>query len=239
MSWSYLRFVGCLAAWGLLCGATYAERPAEVFEPNYVAVEDVPLSTPNGKSLGILKKGTAVAARVVGKGIFDVKTADGQVGFADARWFSRLGSSILITEEARGVAAANNQFAFALYREAKPAAGNLFFSPASISTALAMAYAGAAGRTREEMAAVLHFGPQLPVDAGFAKLMEVMNSTGDRNGYTLTTANRLWAAADGRFHDNYLALTRDRYHASLQTLEFSRTEEARDDQRLGRATDAE
>lgn len=69
--------------------------------------------------------------------------------------------------------------------------------------------------------------------------MEVMNSTGDRNGYTLTTANRLWAAADGRFHDNYLALTRDRYHASLQTLEFSRTEEARDDQRLGRATDAE
>lgn len=224
---SFLKLVGGFAAFGLLCGTTLAERPPEAFEPNYVAVEDVPLSTPNGKSLGELKKGTQVVARSVGEGVFDVKTADGKFGFAEARLFSRLGDSIVVTAEARGVAAANNQFAFDLYRRARPKEGNVFFSPASISTALAMTYGGSAGKTRQEMAQVLHFGPQLPVDAGYSNLLELQNSTGNRNGYTLSTANRLWAAAGGRFENSFLTLTRDKYRAPLETLDFGRTEEAR------------
>ncbi len=45
---------------------------------------------------------------------------------------------------------ANNQFAFDLYSEYKND-GNVFFSPYSISTALAMTYEGARGKTAEEM----------------------------------------------------------------------------------------
>ncbi len=46
----------------------------------------------------------------------------------------------------------NGDFAFDLYRELSAADGNLFFSPHSISTALAMTYAGARGHTRDAMA---------------------------------------------------------------------------------------
>lgn len=220
---SYPAVFGCLVLTMIISVAS-ADEP---FEPNYIAVEDVGLSTPGGKPLGELKKGTAVAARVVGAGVLDVKTADGKFGLGETRWFSRLGSSITVTAEARSVAAASNQFAFDLYRQARPKEGNLFFSPASIATALAMTYGGAAGNTRREMAKVLHFAPQLPVDAGFATLMDLLNSTGDRNGYTLSTANRLWGAAGYRFEEPFLKLTREQYQAPLETLDFGRTEEAR------------
>src|ERR1700721_2603652 len=68
-------------------------------------------------------------------------------------------------EEPKPVAAAdrtavvegNNAFAFALYGQLRNRNGNLFFSPESISTALAMAYAGARGGTPSEMAKTLHF----------------------------------------------------------------------------------
>jgi serpin B len=57
--------------------------------------------------------------------------------------------------EARMVAQGNNRFALQLYERLRGGEGNLFFSPYSISTALAMTYAGARGRTQEQMAQVL------------------------------------------------------------------------------------
>ena len=59
--------------------------------------------------------------------------------------------------EGASVVAANNQFAVDLYGRLSGREGNLFFSPYSISKALAMTYAGARGDTEQEMAAVLHF----------------------------------------------------------------------------------
>ena len=51
----------------------------------------------------------------------------------------------------------NTAFAFDLYQALKEKDGNLFYSPHSISVALAMTYAGARGDTAEEMAATLQF----------------------------------------------------------------------------------
>ena len=51
----------------------------------------------------------------------------------------------------------NNQFAIDLYKKLAEKDGNIVFSPYSISSALAMTYAGARGQTAEEMAKVLHF----------------------------------------------------------------------------------
>ncbi len=45
----------------------------------------------------------------------------------------------------------NNIFAFELYEQLKSKEGNLFFSPYSLSSALAMTSLGAAGETKEEM----------------------------------------------------------------------------------------
>src|SRR5262249_20119895 len=64
-----------------------------------------------------------------------------------------------LSDEIKELVRGNNEFAFDLYRElaAKEQGKNIVFSPFSISTALAMPYAGARGKTAEEMARVMHF----------------------------------------------------------------------------------
>src|SRR5262249_40080706 len=51
----------------------------------------------------------------------------------------------------------NTQAALNLYARLSERGGNLFFSPYSISNALAMTFAGAHGETADEMAKALHF----------------------------------------------------------------------------------
>jgi len=54
----------------------------------------------------------------------------------------------------------NSAFAFDLYAALRQRDGNLFYSPHSISIALAMIYAGARGETQRQMADTLHFLPE-------------------------------------------------------------------------------
>ena len=62
-----------------------------------------------------------------------------------------------ISPETADLVKGNTAFALDLYGKVGQKEGNLFFSPYSISTALAMTYAGARGTTAEEMAKTLHF----------------------------------------------------------------------------------
>ncbi len=55
------------------------------------------------------------------------------------------------------LAKGNNVFAINLYKQLRTTEGNLFFSPYSIRTALSMTYAGAKGRTAEQMKSALSF----------------------------------------------------------------------------------
>ncbi|HEY2840894.1 MAG TPA: serpin family protein [Pirellulales bacterium] len=120
-----------------------------------------------------------------------------------------------------------NQFALALYgnlREAKE--GNLFLSPASISTALAMTYGGAAGETAEQMKSVLHL--DLPQDKLFPALSQLSGElTATRQpGLEINIANRLWGQKTFAFRPDYLKLTRDTFGAELATLDFAGDTEA-------------
>lgn len=130
-------------------------------------------------------------------------------------------------EAVKSVAGASNTFAFDVYEAIRDREGNLFFSPASISTALAMTSAGAGGETKEEMLAVLHLAEVKQPHAGFSALLALLNSRGERNGYLLSTANRLWGAESYPFKDEFLKLTRRRYRAELESLDFSDPEQAR------------
>jgi len=56
------------------------------------------------------------------------------------------------TADRAAVVEGNNAFAMELYGQLRNRSGNLFFSPESISIALAMTYAGARGNTASEMA---------------------------------------------------------------------------------------
>jgi len=71
----------------------------------------------------------------------------------------------------------NAAFAFDLYRALKASDGNLFFSPHSISTALAMTYGGARGATEKQMAEVLHFTlPRTDLHPAFSGLEEQLTA---------------------------------------------------------------
>ena len=66
-----------------------------------------------------------------------------------------------------------------LYRFLAAKPGNLFFSPYSISTALAMTYAGARGETEKQMGQVLHFGKdQRQLHSSFGELQSQLSNAG-------------------------------------------------------------
>jgi serpin B len=120
----------------------------------------------------------------------------------------------------------NNRFAIDLHAKLRAQPGNLFYSPASISTALAMTYAGARGETAEEMVKVLHFpADQTELHAAFSTLRKTLNQAGAASGYRLSLANRLWGQQGYHFLAEFLAITRDAYGAELAPVDFARDPE--------------
>jgi serpin B len=82
-----------------------------------------------------------------------------------------------LVTNAQEVVSGNTTFATDLYGQLKGGEGNLFFSPYSISTALAMTYGGARGETAQQMANVLHFpAQQEPLHAACAALGTELNA---------------------------------------------------------------
>src|ERR1700728_4627130 len=91
-----------------------------------------------------------------------------------------------------GVVATNNRFAFDLYRRLRSEKGNLFFSPASISMALAMTYIGAAENTEAQMAKVLHLGmPKAQLNEEMRALRTSWSTNEKKQRLQLDVANRL------------------------------------------------
>ena len=95
-------------------------------------------------------------------------------------------------DDSKALTDGNNRFAVELYQALSPQDGNLFLSPFSISSALAMTYAGAGGSTAEQMAKTLHFAlPPAQLHPAFAGLNARL-SAGKSRGCQLAVANSLW-----------------------------------------------
>lgn len=121
----------------------------------------------------------------------------------------------------------SNQFAFDLLGKLDKD-DNLFFSPASISTALAMTYAGARGRTAEQMAKVLHFQLDAKrLHPAFGALLWEMQDQSKPSGCRLNIANALWGHKDTQFLPDFLQQMMDNYSAALPQVDFAETEDAR------------
>ena len=115
----------------------------------------------------------------------------------------------------------NNEFALNLYGRLRRQEGNIFFSPYSVSSALAMTYLGARGETAKQMASVL----RLPADQGeatalFGALNKSLNGNGETRNYQLNVANALWGAKGAGFLDAFLKAAQEAYGAGLQELDF-------------------
>lgn len=145
--------------------------------------------------------------------------------------------SLALTQLSGGLSAAdreivvqgNSAFALEFYDNLKESEGNLFFSPFSISTALAMTYAGARGNTSEQMAEVLHFDlGQKKLHPAYRELLDELNVGQESEGYQLSVADALWGQKGYRFLGKFLELTKDNYGAGLKEVDYTgATEEAR------------
>lgn len=121
-------------------------------------------------------------------------------------------------QPAENLAAAIDALAVDIYQQVRSGEGNLVFSPASISLAFGMTWAGAAGDTADEMASVLHYpGDSIHDDAhGF-----LARWNGPHQGLTLRVVDRLFAEQSYTFEEPYLALMRDRYSAPVERVDFA------------------
>jgi serpin B len=119
------------------------------------------------------------------------------------------------------VVKANNEFALELYAKLRGQEGNLFFSPYSISTALAMTYGGARGQTAAEIAKTLHFPLEdQRLHAAFGELIRETNGYGMPREYQLSVANALWVQRGYPFHEAYLTLTKHNYGTRPRAVDF-------------------
>jgi len=123
----------------------------------------------------------------------------------------------------------NTAFALDVYQRLKDTKGNIFFSPYSISTALAMTYAGARENTARQMADVLHFTlDQNNLHPTFAKLETWLNEIREKGDVQLNVANSLWPQKGYPFLKEYLTLSEKYYRVTITPLNYRQAvEEAR------------
>jgi len=145
----------------------------------------------------------------------------------------RITSPDVSTSEQALLVEGNSAFAFELYRELKEKRGNLFYSPYSISLALAMTYAGASGETAQQMADTLQFLlDQERLHPAFNWLDAELASRGegaagkDGEGFRLNIVNTIWGQKDYEFLSDFLDVLAENYGAGLRILDFITETEA-------------
>ncbi len=127
---------------------------------------------------------------------------------------------------------ANSAFSFDMYRMLRSTDGNIFYSPYSISLALAMTYAGARGDTEKQMASALHFLlPQDRLHPAFNDLDLTLASRGqgakgkDGKGFRLNIVNAIWGQKGFGFLSPFLDVLAENYGAGLRILDYMKDPE--------------
>jgi len=148
-------------------------------------------------------------------------------------------------KDIQAVVQGNNTFALELYARLRGNEGNLFFSPYSISTALAMTYSGARGTTAGQMARALRLPTEhnkdldgdsqsVPVHriektvmsdqrlaAAFGKLQKYLKADPKKEGYELSVANALWGQKGYEFREQFIELVKADYEGRLSEVDFA------------------
>ena len=138
-----------------------------------------------------------------------------------------------LTDLVRG----NNAFAFDLYQKLREEeSGNLFYSPYSISLALAMTHAGARGETERQISNTLHFTlSQDKLHPAFNALDLQLASRGEGSsgtegkGFRLNIANAIWGQQGFDFLQDFLDKLAENYGAGMKIANFT---EAPEDSRV-------
>jgi serpin B len=127
---------------------------------------------------------------------------------------------IISANNPEGIVDGNNRFAFKLFSEVKGSANeNLFYSPFSISTALAIVYGGARNETALQISQALNFQPNDKFHSDYKQLLGKLRK-GTNGKIKFTIANGLWAQKDFKFLDSYSDLVKSNYIATLNNVDF-------------------
>ena len=144
----------------------------------------------------------------------------------------RLTSPDVNETELTTLVSGNSALAFDLYQALREEENNLFYSPYSISLALAMTYAGARGETAQQMADTLHFvlSPD-SLHPAFNSLDIELSQRGegaegtDDEGFRLNIVNAIWGQDGYEFLSEFLDVLAENYGAGLRLLDFVNTPE--------------
>ncbi len=131
------------------------------------------------------------------------------------------------SEAAQSMPVNHHRFACDMYQQLGKEQGNLFFSPSSIWTALAMCYVGAAGTTAEEMSKTLLIESLEELQSSYAAVESAWQVPEGSQDIQLRIANRLWGQESFRFLPSFISETRDQFDAELKLLNFANSDQAR------------
>ena len=126
-------------------------------------------------------------------------------------------------EGVKKVVDANNQFAIELYqqinKQPKQAENNVFFSPYSLSTAMAMLYVAAEGETKHQIQKTFHYPTPAILNPNSAALYNQFNKPNPN--YELSTANDLWMRLGLSPNQTYLDTVKRYYGGQVTNLDFA------------------
>jgi serpin B len=145
----------------------------------------------------------------------------------------RIGTPEISNGDREKLVEGNMEFALDLYQQLVEDEGNFMFSPYSISSALAMTYAGANGTTAEQMASTLHFElPETKLHQGFNNLDQTLvkgsdtsEDTDDQDGL-LHIVNAIWGQENYEFRKSFLDTLTEHYGAGLRIVDYRSEPEA-------------
>jgi serpin B len=133
-----------------------------------------------------------------------------------------------LTPDEQALVRANSEFAFDLLSKLPADGGNTFFSPFSVSTALAMTSAGARGETADQIASALHvrdLGQR--VHAACASLLRRVDEETRQGRDELAVANALWSQTGLQVLPSFVTTLQQDYGAAIQMVNFAEAEPAR------------
>ncbi|MBR6462688.1 serpin family protein [bacterium] len=128
-------------------------------------------------------------------------------------------------EQAAALVKGNNAFAWEIFKQLADPAKPVFFSPYSISSAMAMLTLGAIGETEKQLKETLAF-PDKGTLLGkeFQKLRGDLVSGNEK--FTMTDANSLWLNVGFDVLASYSQALKDLFEGEARILDFSKSKEA-------------
>ncbi|MCK5537476.1 MAG: serpin family protein [Bacteroidales bacterium] len=131
--------------------------------------------------------------------------------------FSIIGIAVFMQINAQNLAVKSiNNFGLGVYKQL-PTNENVFISPYSTSSALAMTYAGAVAETEKIMAEVMSIEPGKDF---FIQFNLIQKSLLNNNNSTIKTANSLWIQQDYKIEEEYLEFVKETFGAPYKKVDF-------------------